>query len=198
MATDIDICNLALGNLGCKTISSLATPVTTVEAKYCRIYYAQCRDQVLIDHDWNFAEKEKYISLLVGEDSERFDYAYEYPSDCLNIRRIHQFVEGEQPIKYVVNALSGENGRKILTNQATPLLVYTIKITNTSLFNAAFVEALSWRLAASLAMPLTKSRTKARDAMVTYIGMINTAKTIDSIEGDEKIEVTTDFLAARE
>lgn len=54
MASEIEICNIALSRIGnSRSINSMTE--ASKEANQCSLHYEQCRDAVLSDFPWNFA-----------------------------------------------------------------------------------------------------------------------------------------------
>lgn len=61
MATDVEICNLALARIRVlKTISALDT--STTESTVCTQFYAHCRDTTLEAFDWPFASRRALLT----------------------------------------------------------------------------------------------------------------------------------------
>ena len=56
MASEVDICNLALSHLGdTATIASLDPPEGSAQAEHCARFYPIARDSLLEMHAWGFA-----------------------------------------------------------------------------------------------------------------------------------------------
>lgn len=196
MATsDTIICNYALKHLGIPSISSLTEGGKVADA--CNELYEQSRDFVLQDYDWGFAERRAYGAVLSDETIFGYDYAYAFPSDALKIRRIYEDAVGSEPIKFTINAASDLNSQMVLTDEYQAVLVYTAKITNPNVFSKAFEVALSWKLASDLAIPLTKSASIERQKLEIYNIYIARAQTLDAQQGNEVIEVDSEFITAR-
>lgn len=165
MATVVDICNLALSRVRADTIGSLTESST--EAVQCNLLYELTRDHLLTAFAWPFAKTTRILSLKNDAPSE-WQYAYDYPNDCLRVHYIlppnsHTgIVSGSgiavpnievDPVPYEIG--TGSNGsRQIWTNLEEAAIAYTKKVTDTRLFDPLFVQALAWNLAAELAIPL--------------------------------------------
>lgn len=171
MATEVSICNLALSSLGhTESISSLTEG--SAAAIECNRWYAVCRDAVLEDFAWPFAEKFLVLASL-GSPPTEWLYRYSFPSDCINPLYIVNpdnaatgrcitsssdtfsdfYVRKKKEIPYKVSGQDNVS-RVILTDEEDATLCYTQKITNTNLFSPLFVMALSHLLASKLAIPL--------------------------------------------
>jgi len=87
MATDVDIANLALSNIGHAPdlVTSLASTDTT--SKLLNLHYPIARDALLNEHNWNFAIKRVALALNATEPVFEFTYAYNLPSDYLRVIR---------------------------------------------------------------------------------------------------------------
>lgn len=192
MASDITICNLALAHLGTATISALTD--ASKEARACKLHYEEARDAVLREHPWNFATRRVYLALLsvapVG-----YDFAYAYPTDCLFAREIWQETELLAPTPFEV--VSGTSGRMVVTDEADAVLEYTARVTDSAQFDPLFVQALSYRLAAEIAMPITRSVTVAQAMLNLYRNSVAMATTIDGREGKTDPEHPNSYIQAR-
>ena len=64
MASEVDICNLALGHLGDNaTVSSISPPEGSAQAEHCARFYPIARDALLEMHNWNFAMRLSLIHI---------------------------------------------------------------------------------------------------------------------------------------
>lgn len=64
MATQVDICNLALRRLGAKAITAIDDG--SKEADNCSAFWDYIIDEVLDDYPWNFAKKARSLNHLPG------------------------------------------------------------------------------------------------------------------------------------
>ena len=182
MASEVDICNLALGHLGDNaTVSSISPPEGSAQAEHCQRFYPIARNSLLEMHFWNFAMKRAILAEVTNTWTE-WRYAYAVPADCLNPISVlppdayddyaTRFVPTDTPFwshnyspviaagRYVPQPFSVEmdvNGNQILlTNQEEAVLRYTYYITDTTKFSPLFTLALSHLLASFLAGPVIK------------------------------------------
>ncbi len=179
MPSVVDICNFALGNIRANSINSLAE--TSVEAQVCQQRYDQAVEFTLRDFPWNFAHKIEALALL-GFEPHEWLYGYMYPSDCVTAKHIVQYasIANDRTIYNRFNCTSDEilnyqqisqkripyevgntpdDGRAIFTNEPNAQLAYTALITDPNEFPPDFVEALSWYLAAMIAIPVVGTET---------------------------------------
>jgi len=81
VATEVELCNLALSRIGADTITSL-TANSAKEDRLCNQFYAKFRDELIRAFAWNFALKATPLQLL-----DLFDTSTSY-SDILTITNI--------------------------------------------------------------------------------------------------------------
>lgn len=124
-----------------------------------------------------------------------WDYLYSLPSDVLRIVALNGYSENEPRAKWEVK------GGILMTNEETADIEYVSNSVSPTVFDSIFVEALSLKLAAKLAKPLTGSSKIAEDALVEYQRVVAPlAKSIDSSEGNALAKpswVTSDLVRSR-
>ena len=186
MASEVDICNLALSHIGASaTISSLTEQ--SEEAFHCNLLYADARDTLLRTFPWGFATRHVALSD-VGTPPGNWLYRYQYPNDCLYAREILQTntVPGaSDPIPFTVALSDTLDSKVILTDQVTATLVYTFQATNTLVFEPMFTNALAWKLASEVAMPLVRDEKRMQTAYEMHLQVLSEAKTYNANESHE-------------
>jgi hypothetical protein len=147
MADEVQICNLALLRVGVTSTIAALSEVST-EANACRVFFEQVRDAVLRDFPWGFATKRAALGLLAEAAPTNWAYAYQLPSDCLLVRGLvcpgARSLRADQRIPYEVN------GRKLFTDMPEAELLYTARVTDTSVFDPLAVSAIAWGMAVEL------------------------------------------------
>lgn len=183
-SSPVDICNMALSHVAAYPIASLTS--NTKEARECKRLYEPARDAALEFHDWGFARKRGVLALL-SETFSGWDYAYAWPVDCLTPRYIYDasndsLLDSDDETPLPPGGIEFEDGvngdltkRIILTNEANAELIYTARVTDGNLFSSLFVDALSWRLAADLAIALRSDSKMKADHMNEFIRRVGTA-----------------------
>ncbi len=198
MASDVDICNLALLRLGTRSsIASLSEGST--EANACAMAYPIIRDDVLCQHPWGFATRRNALAEL-GKAPLPWWHRYAYPTDCLKARTILRAPGDRMLVRFEVSGDQDESGnpmRVILTNRGGAVLIYTAAITTAALFDAPFIEALAWMMAAELAIALTGDKGIAQACAQTGAAALANAKARDANESPEIHEHLPDWVAAR-
>jgi hypothetical protein len=191
----IAICNLALSHVG--SASRIASiDENTEPARVCKIMYDPSREFVLQDHDWGFAERRELLAIL-NLTPTGFEYAYQYPTGCLQAREIYQSIDGDKPIDFMIMSQDSQASKMILTNEENAILIYTGDITNTTVFSPAFVMAFSYQLAANISVPITK-KTTVKDKMLAYYAIyMDKAALLDVKQSKYTTVQNNDFLEAR-
>ena len=90
-ATNVEICNLALDNLGV-TNKITALTDTTKEGKACKRWYAHIGSVVLRQFPWPFASASAELVASTSKTHPLWPYIYDLPTQFLKLRRL--FVEG--------------------------------------------------------------------------------------------------------
>ena len=147
--TDVQICNLALARLGDARITSLSD--SSAQATYCSLFYEQTVEELQADFDWSFCRKLSSLTATTAP-SSGYSSAFTLPADFIRAVRLGGIDASENFGTWEVV------GTTIHTNLSSPVLNYIANITDTTKFPAIFVEALTIKLAAVLAMPLTGSK----------------------------------------
>ena len=222
MASEVDICNLALSHLGdVAQVSSIAPPDTSAQAGHCARFYPIARDSLLEMHSWGFATKR--ISLaLSAVTSNQWAYVYVGPADVLNYLTVidpnatddfstpvptygsYPLAPNAQPgiyspQEFVVETDNSGNDL-VYTNQENALLKYSAKVTDTTKFSPLFVETLAYWLAAKLAGPILKGE-EGRQVGAAMQGMamqmLGRATTSDANQRRTNINQSVAWMVAR-
>lgn len=179
MASEVDICNLALAFLGdSATVSSINPPDQSAQAGHCARFYPIVRDALLEMHYWGFATKRVALAYAPNNPSTTWKYAYLPPSDIINFIAIldplaaDDYSAGLQMAGTIPGSIQSgigvytpqnfqvetntDGSPIILTNQLDAVLRYTAAVTDTTQFSPLFVEAFAMLLSSHLAGPVLK------------------------------------------
>lgn len=219
MATEVDICNLALAHLGdTATVSSIDPPEGSAQAEHCARFYPIARDALLEMHTWNFATRKVTLAEVTNE-WEQWEYAYALPSDCMTAFAIispestgdytasynypGQYIDGTTPLVNVAGYAPQPfviEGQTLYTNQEDAVLRYQALVVDTTKFSQLFVSTLSWQLASMLAGPIIKGDQGAAEAkrcqqmMAMYLSQ---ARMHSANQRDIKVEHVVPFISGR-
>ena len=193
MTSKISVANRALTKLGANRITSFAD--NTKEARTVNNMFDVVRDDELRARAWSFSKKR--IQLAADTDPPVFGYSFAYtlPVECLRIWEVEQtFWNGPDLADYRNDGYKPYvlEGRKILTSAVdrdaitgTPnelKLVYLAQISDTTLWDANYVESFACRLAAEMCEDLTQSTTRRQLAWEEYDQSIKKARRANAIE----------------
>ena len=222
MATEIDICNLALAHLGDDaTIASIKPPEGSAQAEQAARFYPIARNTLLEFHTWNFASKRTTLAT-VNNTIDQWEYAYAAPADMITPLAIlsptaqndyaTRMSSGDTPggitSNYSPTILAGHytpqqfviEGNLIYTNQENALLRYQSLITDSTKFSPLFVVTLSWHLASMLAGPIIKGdqgRAESKRCTEIMTGYLTTAKQTDNLQRDVTVEHIVPWTSGR-
>ena len=199
MASKMDIINLALANLSREPIQSLSEP--NPEAFQLRVHWETALASVLRDHPWGFAMRRKKLAPL-AESPIGFAYAYAYPEDCIQARRIMPASSlvswrGRAAFPFEVGRSQDGRHKAILADLPDAALEYTGREVPCEEFDPQFVTALAWRLAAELSLAIHADPQSHQSAIATYSAQLQQAKATDMRESSSPRLPDGDFLSAR-
>ena len=195
MATEAGICNSALSKLGNNRINSLTEG--TPAANLCLEQYGKLRDHLLRSHDWNFAASRVKLAQLSSTPAFGYDYQYALPSDWMRTISVHPGDSRKGHIADYATESSDAEGRVLRTDCRDVYLRYVRKVEDPNVMDPAFREALAWRLAMELAVPLAKSGS-LRDRMAAgFEDALAIAKSIDGQDDPPQVLPDGDWVSAR-
>lgn len=191
MASEKDICIYALQHIG-QFADMVSLDEDSQHAAVAKTAYPFVRDAMLERHTWNFATAKKRVARIENEEDEA---AFPIPADCLRVAKVDVTdARSYDDIDWEVR-LVGDVRCVVLTGgwhargKKEIVLSYVRRITNTAVFSAGFVEALSWNLAAEIAGPIVKGDTGINVAqkLVQYAQAFESkAISVDASQGRER------------
>lgn len=169
MASNVEICNLALQKLGAKAIVSLTED--SKNARECNRAFDVVRRREIRKRRWNFAMSR--VTLAPDSASPEFDYDYQFtlPANCLKV------IKGINDTDWIVE------GRKILTNLTNTLYLRYLKdVTDPNVFDSTFIEVLASALAVQLNGRVTQDKNLKLDLKEDYKTALREAVSANSFE----------------
>lgn len=160
-ATDVEIANMALAHIGVtQAISALSD--TTKEGVACNRFYAQVRNRLLKEIDWQFARRRDVLAEVVPTETHLdWSYAYTLPTAFLKARALgpRRGLASEQHYPFEVAPNAAGTASVLFcdfppTATEEPVLTYTRSDLAVTLYPEEFVDALAWSLASHLVTPL--------------------------------------------
>ena len=165
MASEIEICNLALSHLGdTATVASIDPPEGSAQAEHCARFYPLARDALLELHNWKFATRRARLAQLAVE-SWSWAFAYGKPANALKILAVLPYgANSDADGQDFEIECSDEGTALILSNTEDASARYIALVTDTSTFSPLFTMALSFQLASMLAGPILKGDVGAAES----------------------------------
>lgn len=188
MSSKTEIANLALGFVGAKRIISLDD--NNSRANSCNDMYPLARDASLEAREWSFASKR----VVLAQDGVAPEYGYGYkfaiPSDNLRVLKVDSDPDFRREIDWTL-----ADGF-ILCNHDTIYIKYIYRA-NESTFTAMFSQAVAYKLAADICIPLTKNVALMPQMMNTWDNMIGEAASLDGMQGKREILKANRLVGSR-
>jgi len=189
MTSVVAICNSALIKLGASTIMALTDG--SKNANLCNAQYERLRDELLRAHGWNFAAARARLAQLAATPAFGFAFAYQMPADCLRAISVHYDDRGGNAVRYKIE------GGKLLSDASEIHLRYVRAVTDPNDMDVSFREALAWKLAADLAIPITQSASTHELMRARFRDTLARARAVDAIEDFPESLPDSSWLAGR-
>lgn len=197
MATEVDICNIALSYLGDRaTVSSIDPPEGSAQADHCARFYPISRNQILAEHPWSFATHRAKLAKVVISPVNAGS-TFTLPNDCVRVVSVHDSNAPEG--QYIENyTLESFNGYTVITCACDDIYIKYVSLnTPSAAFTPLFVDALAHLLASKLAGPLvpgTSGASLAQEEMKIYNAFLNKAINQDAVQSYEKETYINPFV----
>lgn len=186
MATDAQICSLALTRIGHEGITALSASGNKAQ-KWFAANYDFIRQTLIREHPWRFAIKRDELTKEDVADPTEFSYRFEIPSDCLRVLRVNS----REWDTYRVEA------GYIYTNEGEVWIEYIFDNDDESTFDSQFVDLLAARLSAEVCFYLTDNSTLTEQAWNIYNNKLTMARSLDSMQGTPRGLEADTWLGAR-
>ena len=191
--TDIDICNQALGWLGAKRITSFSDG--TNESQLCSDNYVPLRDACLEERAWTFADASLILESPTPGGWDNGENLYALPDDVIRVYRVYRRVDIRDPIQ--LDGWRREGGSVVARYSAEIFIKATIQIEDPDDWTAAFRQVVAARLAADLAMPITRSRKMQEDMWSLFQTKLDSAAATDAGQARSERTDSTELVRAR-
>lgn len=155
MASEVDLCNLALSHLGqSRQITAISPPDGSSEAAICARFYPIARNTVLEAAYWGFATKRVALADL-GTPPDAWAYRYAWPNEALHIQALYVDTDDTEQ-EFAIEA--DASGTVIYSNTEDAMVRYTALITDVNKYGGLVQQAITHMLAAHLAGPIIKGK----------------------------------------
>ena len=204
MASETDVLNDALGQIGAATITAIDDGSTNANA--CLIFYPTLRDGLLRSARWNFAETRMELAQDITPPITEYAYRYALPNDpwCL---KVNDYAGANPTTTATFWAFESRlrlaprykiEGRYLLSNDGKAYIVYTARITNPDQWDAIFYQLVTTWLASKLATALLHDPKMAAALLSNAVNLIlPLAVAVDGQEGTIDPFIVNDLLWGR-
>ena len=203
MSGKIDICNLALAQLGENPVASLTEQ--SENARRLDLMYEPERKAVLRAHEWGFAQRWDNLAALDLPPEEipaGFGCkAWAYPAKALMVTRV--FPDGchrpgrDWQWKEFYSASQGVRALAVNKESEKLRVCYTADVQDTTLFDDLFVKAFALDLAHALAQTITGKEDLGSLCLQKYQLLIDEARIANMSERRDVPEQTSAFIEVR-
>lgn len=183
MAGQTDICNLTLTLLGAPTIVSINDDMKA--ARTLKAVYDMERQNELRAHNWIFSLTDKQIASSATTPIPPYTQSYQLPNDCLKLISMAGIRQQLDQINYRngLEKLYIIRGRMLYTMIAAPTWInYVQDVTDTTIFDPCFNQALAARMAWTCCEALVGSVEKSTKMMQEYNKKISQALINNAVE----------------
>lgn len=198
MTSEVSIANRVCTLLGADTIIALTDDnnrARTINANYPAI-----RDAELARRRWRCAIKRASLAALAAAPDSDYARQFQVPNDFLRLIEGGDLVSGPDFSDYRSgsSALYSREGDRILTNLGAPLHIrYLARLTDASLFDAAFAEYLAARVADECCEKITQSDSKRQICMQATKRALLEAVRGNALEVPAESLADSEWLAVR-
>ena len=225
MADLVSIWNLALGHVG-EATQVVDPDESTAVARACRRFWDQSRDAVLAEFPWMFARRlVTLVSYATPPDP--WPYAYLAPSDLLTVLSVNPswvdawsagtadyywtdtsgyIYQGSTmgaiapPVRWSIGGVTDEDGVEtelVLSETTLSSLNYTRRVEDPTRYPAPFVDAVSFRLAWDLCIPLSGSQETRSLLWSLYQQRLGNAAALDARQRRDRGMPDAEAILAR-
>lgn len=198
MNTSTQVCNLALLRIGNTEFIDALNEATT-QAAVCSQIYEHAREVALTRFPWVWATKRATLAVVDGETRSGWLYVYAVPSDCLRPLEIWSGARAparDQRIPFWVER-GASASRVILCDVEDAELSYLVNVEDVAEFPALFADALSWLVAADLALALPGKSGLASGALSAYEAALARARASDLAQRQEDMVPDAEAIRVR-
>ena len=204
MAQDqVSLFNLAIAAMGSRGAKVSSPDEASNEAEECRLWFEPARDQILRAAFWPSAKSYNRLALLDQRDDSiawiptnpepGWQFVYGAPADMLYPRYLttyERFTTG-------LAQITGGEVTAIHSSAEQPILVFTKRQTDISLWDAQLYMAIANTLSFYISGPLHGKLSFKRDAQEQANFAILQARESMANEPEDKIDVLPEWIAAR-
>lgn len=199
--TLLSIYNLALSHIGQQPVDN-TTDTTQPEILACDTHFPAARDAVLSEIAWPFnsAPVELTIHSNINDTSiPGWAYFYTYPASALAVWEV--YASGNASVApekdFEVRYLPAIGAKIICSDEASAYANTSCLVTDYTLWDDRTIEAVSYKLASAIAIPIGAGKKLALEMREMYSFIIGEAKRKSAREKKKKYEHTSAYKSAR-
>ena len=204
MASDtvlLTIYNLALSHIGQKPVAN-TTDETQPEILACNTHFPNARDSVLAQIAFPFNSAPIELAEYTTIDTASipgWSYYYTYPASALSVWEVYSSSNAATATEkdFEVRYLPAVAAKIICTDEQSAYANSSYLVTDYTLWDDRFIEAVSYKLAAAIAIPITGDADLAMKFRDMFSIMISEAKRKSAREKRKKQSLTNSYKAAR-
>ena len=197
----LTIYNLALSHIGQKPVDN-TTDETQPEILACNTHFANARDAVLAQLAFPFNSAPIELALYTTIDDASIPgwlFFYTYPASTLAVWEVYSSGNAASAVEkdFEVRYLPIVGAKIICTNEEDAYANVSYLVTDYTLWDDRFIEAVSYKLAASICMAITGDAELALKFRDMYNVMIHESKRKSAQEKKKKPTLTSSYKACR-
>jgi hypothetical protein len=204
MASDtvlLTIYNLALSHIGQKPVDN-TTDETQPEILACNTHFPNARDSVLAEVAFPFNDAPIRLQQHLSVDDVSipgWSYFYTYPASALAVWSVYSSENASKASEndFAVRYLPALSTHIICTNEAYAYANVSYLVTDYTLWDDRFIQAVSYKLASAICMQITGDANLALKFREMYTIMISEAKRKSASEKQKKFTPTNSYKASR-
>lgn len=187
--SNVKIANRALQHVGEKQIASLTE--NSRQARAVNTCFHALRKRLLRRYPWSFAISRASVAASASQTDWGELYRYAKPNDFLCLIR-------NKEIDYIDSRHDWTiEGQYIVTADSSPLQFrYVADVTDPTLFDPIFDEALAVLVAYNIVEQLTQSNTKKEALANDMVEVVKEAQRVNAIEKGSQDSVEDDWITA--
>lgn len=178
MNTTTDLANYALAHLGEPQITDIDGENNT--ARLCKRFVSDTIDEVIRSHRWNCATARATLTRLSEAPAHGLTYAYQLPAGFLRLLEVNgEAWEGTDEFFEI------EEDKELRTDVSTVKIRYLKRI-GVSDMDPLLAEAVAFKLASKLAVPITAKLDQQTQMLGLYDRALRKASAVDAVETKTK------------
>lgn len=182
----VELVNNALVELGEPNLITSIDEATRA-AVLAKQKYPSVRDAVLRAYPWNCAVKRQALAPEAETPVYGWTYKFRLPSDCLRVLGF-ELSDDEFAVE----------GRFVVADTNVLKMKFIQQVTDVTQFDALLCEAISSRLAHSLAYAITQSASMREACWENYKAKLREARSIDAQESMPQSTEASEWVEARQ